>query len=85
MTRSGRHATLSEPPEKSLLLPSWADTIPKNWSWHRLEDACTEIVDCPHSTPEIVDYGPYLMARTTRICWNCPSSGRNRRGSSLTR
>ena len=30
--------------------------IPGSWEWARLEDACTVVVDCPHSTPKYLDY-----------------------------
>lgn len=50
-----------------LLLPSWSEDLPIDWGWYRLDEICSAIVDCPHSTPEIVDQGPYLMARTSDI------------------
>ena len=31
--------------------------IPDGWEWCRTSDACTYIVDCPHSTPKFVDNG----------------------------
>ena len=51
----------------SLILPTWADDLPSEWGWYELDDICLDIVDCPHSTPELVDGGPYLMARTSDI------------------
>lgn len=53
--------------EGVLILPSWSDQLPPEWQWRRLDDVCAEIVDCPHSTPEIIEAGPYLMARTSDI------------------
>jgi type I restriction enzyme S subunit len=53
--------------EWSVVLPSWADELPSEWGWCRLADVCLDIVDCPHSTPELVEDGPYLMARTSDI------------------
>mgnify|MGYP001572379100 FL=1 len=60
---AGSHA-LREPP---LILPDWAGKLPAEWNWHKLEEVCIEVVDCPHSTPELVEAGPYLMARTSDI------------------
>jgi type I restriction enzyme S subunit len=31
--------------------------LPPGWSWARLSDICTAIVDCPHSTAKFVDTG----------------------------
>lgn len=47
--------------------PNWAEQINSAWNWQRLSDVSIDIVDCPHSTPEIVPDGPYLMARTSDI------------------
>lgn len=40
--------------------------IPMEWNVNKLEDTCTHIVDCPHSTPNYLDYG-VLVARTFSI------------------
>lgn len=40
--------------------------IPKDWEVERLSDACSAIVDCPHSTPHFQDEG-VLVARTMHI------------------
>ncbi|MFW6012453.1 MAG: restriction endonuclease subunit S, partial [bacterium] len=32
-----------------------------------MADVCDEIIDCPHSTPEVITSGPWLMARTQDI------------------
>ena len=53
--------------KRSVVLPSWADELPSEWGWCRLADVCLDLVDCPHSTPELVEGGPYLMARTSDI------------------
>lgn len=50
-----------------VILPSWANRLPTNWHWCRLSDVCSDVVDCPHSTPELASDGPYLMARTSDI------------------
>lgn len=42
-------------------------TVPKDWEWLSLAQACSEIVDCPHSTPKAVDNSQWLMARTQDI------------------
>ena len=48
----------------SSLLPSWKESIAGEWPWIPLEELCDLIVDCPHSTPEYVDWSGYLCART---------------------
>jgi type I restriction enzyme S subunit len=40
--------------------------IPEDWSFTDLEQACSCIVDCPHSTPNFLDSG-ILVARTIHI------------------
>jgi len=40
--------------------------IPKDWAVTSLDDACSNVVDCPHSTPNFVDSG-VLVARTMHI------------------
>lgn len=47
--------------------PAWASRFPDEWTWHDLADLCFDVVDCPHSTPEVVETGPYLMARTSDV------------------
>ena len=47
-------------------IPDEARDVPDNWTWHRLEDVCENIFDCPHSTPKKSDVGP-LMARTQDV------------------
>ena len=43
------------------------DELPEGWAWVRLEDCCSAIVDCPHSTPS------YLAVETgySAIDTNC--------------
>jgi len=66
------------------MLPSWANGLPPEWSWHELADICVDIVDCPHSTPEVVDGGPYLMARTSDILTGMFRADEARRVSEAT-
>ena len=40
--------------------------IPKEWAISNLQKSCSEIIDCPHSTPDFRDYG-VLVARTSNI------------------
>lgn len=47
--------------EKALHLPSRFAELPDHWGWLRLDDACTGVFDCPHSTPKLVDTGPYVV------------------------
>jgi len=51
---------------ESLHLPSQFRALNQNWSWHRLDDVCEGIFDCPHSTPKLVSLGP-LIARTQDV------------------
>lgn len=48
-----------------LILPDWAERMDAtNRVWVRLNDVCAEIVDCPHSTPTLVEHGDFYIART---------------------
>lgn len=40
--------------------------IPVEWEIKKIEDVCTHIVDCPHSTPNYLNYG-ILVARTFSV------------------
>jgi len=40
--------------------------IPKDWCVRTIEECCSEVVDCPHSTPSFSDTG-VLVARTMHI------------------
>lgn len=44
-----------------LHLPLGFDSLPDNWTWTRLDDACEGVFDCPHSTPKLVETGPYVV------------------------
>lgn len=46
---------------KPLHLPSRFGYLPAYWSWLRLDDACDGVFDCPHSTPQLVDAGPFVV------------------------
>jgi type I restriction enzyme, S subunit len=41
-------------------VPSRYAHLPAGWAWLRLDDACEGIFDCPHSTPKLVDAGPFV-------------------------
>jgi type I restriction enzyme, S subunit len=43
------------------LIPSTMPELPPEWRWKRLEAVCAGVFDCPHSTPELGDSGPYLI------------------------
>lgn len=40
--------------------------IPRGWTASSIDDACSNVVDCPHSTPKFLDNG-VLVARTMHI------------------
>ncbi|MBI5117930.1 restriction endonuclease subunit S [Candidatus Poribacteria bacterium] len=46
---------------RPLHLPSRFGDLPVGWLWMRLDDACDGVFDCPHSTPRLVDTGPYVV------------------------
>lgn len=46
--------------------PTLSSALPPNWGWARLGDVCEGIFDCPHSTPQLSQYGP-LLARSQDI------------------
>ena len=46
---------------KSLHLPSRFGDLPPRWSWLLLDDACEGVFDCPHSTPKLVNSGPFVV------------------------
>jgi len=54
-------------PSDSIIIPDWAAELPKEWGWHQLDEVSLEVIDCSHSTPKVVDDGPYLMARTSDV------------------
>ena len=41
--------------------------IPDNWEWVRLSDICTNIVDCPHSTPKYFSNDTGFYAIDTNV------------------
>jgi len=43
-----------------LLTPSTLRELPAGWALKRLDSVCEGVFDCPHSTPELTDHGPYL-------------------------
>jgi type I restriction enzyme S subunit len=38
--------------------------LPEGWVWTKLESACSDIVDCPHSTPKFQTDGKYCIDTT---------------------
>lgn len=51
---------------EALHLPNLAGELPAAWTWKRLDKACFDVIDCPHSTPKIAPFGP-LMVRSQDI------------------
>lgn len=51
---------------EALHLPNLAGELPTAWTWKRLDKACFDVIDCPHSTPKIAPLGP-LMVRSQDI------------------
>jgi type I restriction enzyme, S subunit len=46
---------------KPMHLPSRIYELPSGWTWLRLDDACEGVFDCPHSTPKLVNDGPFIV------------------------
>lgn len=46
--------------QKPLHLPSLARKLPDDWRWMRLDEVCSGIFDCPHSTPVLTAEGTFL-------------------------
>lgn len=44
-----------------LHLPFEAEFFPSEWSWHRLDDVCSGVFDCHHTTPELKQEGPIVV------------------------
>ncbi len=44
-----------------LHIPTALTNFPCNWSWSRLDGVCDGVFDCPHSTPELTESGPYVV------------------------
>ena len=47
--------------ERTLHVPSLAAQLPLAWKWHRLDEVCEAVFDCPHSTPTLTDTGPFVV------------------------
>jgi type I restriction enzyme, S subunit len=45
----------------TLHIPSTAAALPAGWRWERLEDVCSGVFDCPHSTPILTPDGPLIV------------------------
>jgi type I restriction enzyme, S subunit len=45
----------------ALHIPSTAPALPGGWRWERLENVCSGVFDCPHSTPELTPDGPLIV------------------------
>lgn len=45
---------------RALHKPRLAHPLPSGWTWHRLDSVCEDVFDCPHSTPELAESGPYI-------------------------
>ena len=41
--------------------PSSAASLPAEWPWVRLDAICEGVFDCPHSTPILTEFGPYVV------------------------
>lgn len=46
---------------KALHVPLSYGDLPEGWAWKRLDDVCNGIFDCPHSTPKLIETGPYVV------------------------
>ena len=44
-----------------LHLPNNADCVPTSWVWSRLDNVCNGVFDCPHSTPQLTETGPFVV------------------------
>ncbi len=43
------------------MIPLAISSTPADWDWRRLDELCSGIFDCPHSTPQLAETGPYLV------------------------
>lgn len=66
------------------ILPNWADMIDASFKWERLHDACSCVIDCPHSTPKYDEQGDYFVARTQDIRTGCFDSRNAARVNQIT-
>lgn len=46
---------------KSLHVPGAYGELPNGWRWSRLDEICEGVFDCPHSTPELTNIGPFVV------------------------
>ncbi len=58
--RSEKHSVVAEQNESEL------PELPESWRWELLENVCSAIVDCPHSTPKWSPTGE-ICVRTTNF------------------
>lgn len=42
-------------------------SLPMDWDWITIEEACELISDCPHSTPKYIENGEYPAIRTSDV------------------
>lgn len=42
-------------------IPSTAAPLPPDWRWDRLDEVCDGVFDCPHSTPLLMEEGPFVV------------------------
>lgn len=52
--------TLEQTMNRTLHIPAGFGALPPDWTWSRLDDVCDGVFDCPHSTPELTEHGPYV-------------------------
>ena len=60
MSRSGVAGERITRDVLALHTPSTISSLPRNWSWRRLDLVCDGIFDCPHSTPVLTEVGPFI-------------------------
>lgn len=46
--------------ESVIHVPAAMRQLPSGWRWDHLENVCTGVFDCPHSTPELSEVGPFI-------------------------
>ncbi|PUB84402.1 MAG: restriction endonuclease subunit S [gamma proteobacterium symbiont of Ctena orbiculata] len=45
----------------------WLGEVPEHWSFCRMKDVCSSIIDCKNRTPPQVDDSKYFVVRTTCV------------------
>jgi len=45
---------------ESLRIPALASRLSAHWRWSRPDKVCDGVFDCPHSTPDLTEDGPYV-------------------------